>query len=104
MRKTKPKSIAKSKAKSESKPKPDSNDGFTTSLEITNGEFFKICDLAEFLRFMFVESAPVPVTREERDALLNRYLVHCRREDMRLISALRVSRGQSPLPARLTGL
>lgn len=71
------------------------------SLRITNGEAATLQIIVNFLDFMKQESAPVPITRKELNALLAGYVKHSRREDMRFISELRVSRGETPLPKRL---
>jgi hypothetical protein len=70
-------------------------------MEVTNGEIGTIDRIVHFLKFMRAESAPLPVTPEELEPLLVRYIKQIRREDMAYVSALRVSRGESPLPARM---
>ena len=74
------------------------------TLELSNGEFATVEGLMHFLQFMKRENASVPKT----GAQLNRnyrpkptYMLAVRREQMEYVSKLRVSRGQSPLPARL---
>lgn len=71
-------------------------------LNITNGEAATITTLAEFLAWMNAESITTPADRKELNALLVRWIQHDRRQQMRRISELRISRGQSPLPAYLT--
>lgn len=71
------------------------------SLELTNGEAANLESITHFISFMHQESAPVPQTRQDLNALLVGYIKHSRRENMRVISELRVSRGETPLPKRL---
>lgn len=79
--------------------------GGLIALELTNGEGAMVDGLFDFLSFMVSEGAPVPRHpnfAEEAELLLARYVKHHRREQMRYVSALRVSRGETPLPTSLT--
>jgi hypothetical protein len=71
-------------------------------LGLTYGEGAMIERIAHFLQFMKTESAPVPADRQELNALLVKYVKVDRLEQMQAVSALRVKRGQEPLPERLT--
>ncbi len=71
-------------------------------LSLTYGEGAMIERLVHFLQFMKAESAPVPSNRQELNALLAKYVKVDRLEQMQRVSALRVERGQEPLPERLT--
>lgn len=73
------------------------------SLELSNGELAQCETLAHFLHFMKSISAPVPISGDELDPLLTSYIKQVRREQMQYVSDLRVSRGESPLPRKLTG-
>lgn len=70
-------------------------------LKLSNGEAAMLESVAHFIRFMKAENAPIPETRKEFNALLTRYVKQVRREQMQYVSALRVSRGEAPLPKRL---
>jgi hypothetical protein len=72
------------------------------SLKLTNGEAAMIEGIVHFVNFLKTESAPVPKTRSELNALLVRYVGLVRHEQMEYVSRLRVERGQQPLPERLT--
>ena len=52
----------------------------TTPKTVTNGENWEVADKTNFLVWMHAESAPVPQSREEMDALMRAWLRHRRRE------------------------
>lgn len=73
------------------------------TMELTNGEFAKVCEFVDFLQWMKTQSACIPerFDGEECDHLMTRYMLHVRREQMQYVNQLRIQRGESTLPASL---
>lgn len=71
------------------------------TMSITNGEAGMLAEITCFINWMKSESAPLPKTRKELNALLARYLKSERREQMQRVSDERVERGLDPLPKYL---
>lgn len=53
------------------------------TIELTNGEHARVILMADFLAFMKQESAPLPVSGDELDALLTRYIIRERKDSMK---------------------
>ncbi len=52
------------------------------AIDLTNGEFARLGEIINFLEFMRTESAPVPSDGAALEALLTRYVVHVRGEQL----------------------
>lgn len=48
-------------------------------MQPTNGEMMELIELSQFLEWMRMESAPVPVNGQEKETLLAAWLRHRRR-------------------------
>lgn len=52
------------------------------AIDLTNGEFARLCSLVDFLEFMRTKQLSIPADQVELEALLTRYVIHWRGEDM----------------------
>ena len=53
-----------------------------SAIDLSNGEFAKLSEIVDFIEWMRKESAPIPVDGHELEALLTRYALHFRNEQM----------------------
>lgn len=51
-------------------------------IDLSNGEFAKLSGIVDFLEFMRTEALSVPSDGTELEALLTRYVIHFRSEQM----------------------
>jgi hypothetical protein len=53
-----------------------------SAIDLTNGEFAKLSDIVDCLEYMRIERIEVPINGTELEAILTRYVIHFRGEQM----------------------